>query len=526
MRRRVTSPGILLVLNPTFFEINMSAVAEAVSGSVDNIPAIFQRLADNAPNLALSSVEQRIERLKKLIEVTLAYRERVIEAVKKERDIHQCDIDAELMMIKVEAEFAIRNLKDWVKPQKVQGSIMTLGKKSYIHYEPKGVCLAIGAWNAPIAEALVPAVGAIAAGNAVLIKPSELSPHSSALLAEMVADMSPDNEMTVVEGGAEVAQALLAQPFDHIFYIGSHNVGKLIAKAAAEHFASCTLEMGGKNPAIVDKSADIAEAAMKTAWGRMGNGGAMCVSPDYVLVEASVKDEYIDEVKKALDSMYNPEGKGAQNSEEFGRIINQRHWARIKALLDDALEKGAELLYGGEADEGDLYIAPTVITGVTDDMKISQEEIFGPIMVITPYTSRDEAIAETRKQPKPLSCYIFAKDREVIDWFLARTTAGNTVINHNVIQSGTNPHLPFGGVNASGTGRLGGWCTFAEASNARSVVEEGPPMMNPRLFFPPYQPKYRDMIEKMLLKSVHMPNGMINFINGIVAVRKFFSRKY
>ena len=503
----------------------MSATAESLSTASTDVSAIFTKLAENAPNLALTSAEQRIARLKKLIEVTLAYRQQAIEAVKKERDIHQCDIDAELMMIKVEAEFAIRNLKTWMAPQKVQGSMMTMGKKCYIHYEPKGVCLAIGAWNAPIAEALVPAIGAIAAGNAVLIKPSELSPHCSTLLAKMVAEIGPDNEITVVEGGAEVAQALLAQPFNHIFYIGSHNIGKLIAKAAADHFASCTLEMGGKNPAIVDKSADIPEAAMKTAWGRMGNAGAMCVSPDYVLVDAAVKDQYIEEVKKALDSMYNADGKGAQASAEFGRIINQRHWARIKGLLDDALAKGAELLYGGETDEADRYIAPTVITGVTDDMTISKEEIFGPVMVIQPYDSRDEAIAETRKQPKPLSCYIFAKDREVINWFLARTTAGNTVINHNVIQSGTNPYLPFGGVNASGNGRLGGWCTFAEASNARSVVEEGPALMDPRLFFPPYQPKYQKMIEDMLLKSFHMPNGVINFINGLISIKSLFSRK-
>ncbi|MGB1582133.1 MAG: aldehyde dehydrogenase family protein, partial [Nevskiales bacterium] len=312
----------------------------------------------------------------------------------------------------------------------------------------------------------------------MVIKPSELAPLSSKILKKIVDEAAADTEMAVVEGAADAAQDLLAQPFNHIFYIGGHAVGKLVAKAAADHFASITLEMGGKNPTIIDKSADIDDAVMKTAWGRMCNGGQACVCPDYVLVDASIVDEVTDKMKAALEEMYNADGKGAQNADEFGRIVNKRHWGRIKGLLDDALEKGAELVYGGETNEDDCYIAPTILRGVTQDMKISGEEIFGPIMVIMPYQTREEAIAEIRKHPKPLSSYIFAKDRQAIDYFLAHTTSGNTVVNHNVIQSGTNPNLNFGGVNASGVGRIGGFSTFAECSNARSVVEEGPALMD------------------------------------------------
>lgn len=492
--------------------------------STDSVVNAFNKVAENASAMAKLSVEERCDRLRKIIEVTLKYREEIRGIVKEELGISNADIDAQLMMIKVEAEFAIRNLKDWMAPQKVQGSMMTLGKKCTIQYEPKGVVLVLGTWNAPIAIGLVPTIGAVAAGNGVLIKPSELAPKSAEMLAKMVAEVFPENEVMVLQGGPEVAQQLLAQPFNHLFYIGGHHVGKLILKAAADHFASCTMEMGGKNPAFIDKSADIASAAKKTAWGRMGNGGQMCVSPDYIMVDAAIEDEYIEAVKKALDEMYNPDGQGAQASDEFGRIINAHHWQRVKGLLDDALEKGAELLYGGEHDEADRYIGPTVIRGVTDDMKIMQEEVFGPVMVIKSYTTREEAVAETRKHPKPLSSYVFAKDREAIDWFIANTTSGNSVINHNVIQSGTNPHLPFGGVNASGSGRIGGFSTFAESSNARSIVEEGPDLMDPNLFFPPYQPKYNKMIDDMLVKSFHMPDAVINGINGMIRAGSVFRK--
>jgi aldehyde dehydrogenase (NAD+) len=508
----------------------MSAVieqvaAEASGGNMSEVETVFARLADNVPALSLSTVEDRCARINKLVEVTLKYRQEIREAIREELKPSDVDIDGQLLMIKTEAEFATKNLKHWVKDKPVQGSIMTLGKKSYIHYEAKGMVLVLGTWNAPIAIGLVPAIGAIAAGCAVIIKPSELAPKSSALLKKIVEESCADNEVAVVEGEAQTAQALLAQPFNHIFYIGGHAVGKLVAKAAADHFASITLEMGGKNPTIIDKSADLDEAALKTAWGRMCNGGQACVCPDYVLVDASVVDEFTEKTKAALDNMYNADGKGPENAEEFGRIVNKRHWARIKGLLDDALEKGAELVYGGESNEDDCYIAPTVIRGVTHDMKIAGEEIFGPIMVIMPYQSREEAIAEIRKHPKPLSTYIFAKDREAIDYFIAHTTSGNMVVNHNVIQSGTNANLNFGGVNASGVGRIGGFSTFAECSNARSVVEEGPALMDPKLFMPPYGDKYRKMVDDMLSKPVNIPNAVVNIINSLIKFKSLFSRK-
>lgn len=503
----------------------MSTAAAMTTSIQSDVVETFNRLKANTPALATSSVEDRCARIQKLVDVTLKYRQEIREAIRAELKPSDVDIDGQLLMIKTEAEFAMKNLKNWVKDKPVQGSIMTLGKKSYIHYEAKGMVLVVGTWNAPIAIGLVPAIGAIAAGNAVMIKPSELAPKSSALLKKIVEEACADNEVAVVEGAADVAQEVLAQPFNHIFYIGGHAVGKIIAKAAAEHFASITLEMGGKNPTVIDASADLAEAAMKTCWGRMGNCGQMCVSPDYVMVHESVVDAFTEEVKKSLDEMYNPDGKGPEHSDEFGRIVNERHWDRIKGLLDDALEKGAELVYGGGSDRDKCYIEPTVIRGVTDDMKISGEEIFGPIMVIMSYGEREEYVQEIRKHPKPLSSYIFARDRDAIDYFLAHTTSGNAVVNHNVIQSGTNANLSFGGVNASGVGRIGGFATFAETSNARSVVEEGPALMDPKLFMPPYGDKYRKMVDDMLSKPVNIPDGVINFMNKLIGLKGLFSGK-
>lgn len=479
----------------------------------------FARVAKTAPTLVDTSAEERIAKIQRMVKAVMDHLPEIREVVKEELNISQTDIDAQIMMIKTEAEFVCRHLPQWLKDQPVQGSMMSMGKKCYIRYEPKGVVAILATWNAPYACVFVTGVGAIAGGNAVVAKPSELAPKSSALIAKIAAAGCDPDEFQVVEGGAEAAIELLEQPINHCFYIGSHNVGKLVAKACAEHYASYTLEMGGKNPAVVDATADLAGAAQKLSWGRMGNGGQMCVSPDYIMVEDTVVDEFTEAVKAALTKMYNPEGAGFEVSDELGRIINQRHWTRIKGLLDDAIAKGAEVVYGGGSDESDCYFEPTVLRGVTNDMDISQEEIFGPIMVIQSYSDREEIAEAVRSLPKPLSSYIFSKDRAAIEWFLRHTTSGNSVVNHNVIQSGTNPHLPFGGVNASGTGRIGGFATFAETTNPRSVVEDGPPLMDPDLFFPPYQDKYKKMIDDMLNKSFHMPDVAINAINKIVDVR-------
>lgn len=502
-----------------------AAVSEPVAGSDPDIPALFNALKANAPTLRQTTAKQRADKIRKLLAAVLDAREEIRAAVHGELGLCDLDIDTQLVMIKAEAEFIIKNVSGWMARKPIQGSIMTLGKKSYIQYEPKGVVLHIAAWNAPYAIGLVPMMGALAAGNAVCLKPSELTPASSALLKRIIESVYEPDEFAVVEGGADVAQELLAQPFNHIFYVGGHYVGRIIMKAAAEHFASVTLEMGGKNPTIIGASADVEAAAGKIAWGRISNGGQVCIAPDYALVHESVVDEFTSKLTNALTTMYDSAGQGFQKSEYYPRIVNDRHFERIKSLIDDARDKGARILFGGETDATDRYIAPTVIGDVTEDMRIMNEEIFGPVLTITPFSERDEVLETIERRDKPLSLYVFSRDDDEVDFYLSHTTSGNSVVNHNIIQSGTNPNLPFGGVNASGTGRLGGWYTFAEASNARSVMEEGPDIVDPGLMVPPYGDKYKKMVDDMLAKPMKMPDGVINAINGIIKIRSLFSRK-
>ncbi len=488
------------------------------------LSSLFERLAARAPALITTTAEQRADKLRRLVKAVIDARPAIIEAGRAELRLNETDIDAQLLMVKTEGEFIARNLKNWMGRHPVKGSLMSLGKKSYVQYEPKGVVLNLATWNAPVAIGLVPLMGAIAAGNTMLLKPSELAPKSAQVLADIVASVFPDDEFAVVQGGPEVAGELLKLPFNHIFFIGGHAVGRLVMRAAAEYFASITLEMGGKNPTIIDASADLPDAARKIAWGRVANCGQVCLAPDYALVEASVQQPFVEALGKAMHALYNADGKGFQASPDLPRIVNTRHFDRIKALLDDALAKGARVACGGETDRDDLYIAPTVLTDVTEDMRIMQDEIFGPILCVLPFSRREEVLATIRRRPKPLGLYVFAKDRAAIDWYLTHTTSGSTVVNHNLIQSGTNPNLPFGGVNASGTGRLGGRFSFLECSNTRAVVEEGPPLGDPGLMFPPYSDKYKKMIGQMLGKEIKMPDAAIAAINGIIKVTSVFKR--
>ena len=496
----------------------------AVLQESSDIQSHFERMAAAAPQLALTDANVRIEKLNKLLQVVLANRDQIIAAGQKELRVHETDIDGQLLMIKAEIEFMCKHLARWMAPQPVDGSLMTLGKKSYVHHEPKGMVLHVSTWNAPIAEAFVIGAGAIAAGNAFVLKPSELAPHSAQVLADIAAQALPDHEFAVFQGGADVAQALLACPFNHIFYIGGHGVGRLIMKAAAENFATITLEMGGKNPTIIDASADVKDAAFKTAWGRAANAGQVCVAPDYALVHDSLKDSFIAEMGKAFNAMYNPDGQGFQASTHLPRIINGKHFERISALLKDALDKGAKLEFGGESDADDLYISPTILSNVSEDMKIMQEEIFAPIICIVPFSQREQVPEIIRRRPKSLSLYIFARDAQAKDWYLARTSAGSTVVNHNVIQSGTNPCLGFGGINHSGMGRIGGHATFLECSNARAVVEDGPPVGDPKLMFPPYSDKYRKMVGDMLKRPIIVPKAVVSMINGMIKLGSVFRR--
>ena len=465
---------------------------------MQNVDARFAALRDGSRILAGTSGAERAARLRRMMAAVLANKKRFYDAAHTELKACDLDVAAQLVMLRSEVDYAAKHVGTWMKPRRVRNSAATFGKRCYILHEPKGVVLNLATWNAPVCIGLVPAVAAIAAGNAFALKPSELAPHSATVLREVMAATFPENEFAVFEGGPEVAQALLAMPFNHIYYTGGQRVGRLVMKAAAEHFAAVTLEMGGKNPAIVDASAAIDNAAKKIAWGRVANAGQICVSPDYVLAHESVFESCVEALVQAIDAMYNADGAGFEHSVELLRIVNDQHFVRVVRLLQDALDKGATVACGGETRAEDRFVAPTVLTNVTEDMLVMQEEIFAPILPVMAFRERSEAIEIIHRRTKPLALYIYARERAAIDYFLAHTTAGSTVVNHNLIQSGTNPRLPFGGVNHSGIGRIGGEQGFMELSNARSVVEQPLGLLDMTFNLPPYSKTYRKLIERAL----------------------------
>jgi aldehyde dehydrogenase (NAD+) len=488
---------------------------------MSDVKTIFNKLAANTPALARTTAAQRAARITKLMDALLSRKEKAFEAGKLELGLSETDVIGQLIIIKSEADFALKHLAEWVKPKRVPNSVMMLAKKAYIQYEPKGVVLNLSTWNAPLAIGLVPAIAAICAGNAVLLKPSELAPQSAALLSEIVAAAFPEDEFAVVEGGPEVAEALLALPFNHMYYTGGQKVGRIVMRAAAEHFAGVTLEMGGKNPVFVDESADITDAARRIAWGRLSNAGQVCVAPDYVLVKRPVATKFVETIAAEIPKMYNADGLGFEHSGDFPRVVNQSHFARVQGLIDDAVARGARVALGGQSNPASRFIPPTVLADVDDSMRVMQEEIFGPVLPVMAYDDLETAMARVRARSKPLALYVYAKDRGVIDAVLAGTSAGSTVINHNMIQSGTNPHLPFGGANGSGIGRVGGHQGFLEFSNARSVVEEtkAAHFLTP---LPPFDAKTRKMMADMLGRSTVVPAPIIGALEAALRVRAAF----
>jgi aldehyde dehydrogenase (NAD+) len=465
---------------------------------VQDVKARFAALRNGSLTLAQTSGAERAQRLRAILAAVLKNKQRFYDAAHTEMKACDLDVAAQLVMVKSEIDFVAKRVTAWMKPRRVKNSAATMGKKCYVLYEPKGVVLNLSTWNAPIAIALVPAVAALSAGNSFALKPSELAPHSAAVLKEVLEGALPRDEFAVFEGGPDVAQELLTLPFNHIYYTGGQRVGRLVMKAAAENFAAVTLEMGGKNPAIVDASAAIDNAAKKIAWGRIANAGQVCVAPDYVLVHESVYQGFVESLGKSMSQMYNADGAGFEKSPELMRIINDQHFARVSRLLEDARDKGATVAFGGETRAEDRFVAPTILTQVSEDMLIMQEEIFAPVLPVIPFSDRREALAIIGRRTKPLALYIYAKDRGAIDFFLAHTSAGSTVVNHNLIQSGTNPRLPFGGVNHSGIGRIGGEEGFKEMSNARSVVEQPLGFLDLTFNLPPYSKTYRKLIEKAI----------------------------
>ncbi|GAB3901741.1 aldehyde dehydrogenase family protein [Larkinella knui] len=443
--------------------------------------------------VASTTAQERIAKLKKIQTFMMANRAGLEKALFA--DFRKPPAETELTEIystRNELTVAIQHLKRWMKPHPVPTPLGMLGTTAFVQYEPKGVTLIISPWNYPFYLTIKPLISAISAGNTAIIKPSELTPATSGFIRTMIKALFSEDEVAVVEGDATVAQNLLELPFDHIFFTGSTAVGKVVMTAAARNLTSVTLELGGKSPCIIDETADLYTAARRIAWGKWINTGQTCVAPDFILIQRSVKDQFVREVKNAVRAMYDADGKGIQSSDSYARIIDNRHFQRLQSLLEDAQQKGATVSMGGQTDPNDRFIEPTLLENVTTKMTVMQEEIFGPLLPVIPYDTREEVIRFLAGRAKPLVLYIFSRKESASQFWLNRTTAGNTVINDTVIHF-AHTELPVGGVNQSGIGKSNGFYGFQEFSNAKGVVKRQFETL--KYIYPPYSDKIKKIIE-------------------------------
>jgi aldehyde dehydrogenase (NAD+) len=440
------------------------------SAPVSRMQSVFERQGARAIGLRASTAAERIAKITKLRDSLLAHTDAVYAAAYADFKKPPGEVDlAEILPVCLEANDAIRHLKAWMKPSRVWPTLLTLGNRSHVQTMPRGRCLIMSPWNYPVNLTFGPLVSAIAAGNTAMLKPSELTPHLSALMAKIVREVFEEDEVAIFEGDADVAQALLALPFNHIFFTGSPAIGKHVMAAAAKHLASVTLELGGKSPTIVDASADIAMAAQNILWAKFANAGQTCIAPDYVFVHASVKDQWIAACRNVLAEAYGATPAAQQSSPHLARIVNARHTGRIHALLQDAQSRGAKAVIGGAVDAADCFIAPTLLDDVPPDARIMEEEIFGPLLPIIPFQSIDEVIAKINAGPNPLALYIYSRTESNVQRVLQQTLSGGACVNHALMQF-LQGRLPFGGVNNSGLGSAHGLFGFKAFSHEKAVV--------------------------------------------------------
>ncbi|HYC60979.1 MAG TPA: aldehyde dehydrogenase family protein [Thermoanaerobaculia bacterium] len=462
----------------------MTSIApRIVSPALSEIERIYELQQRNRAAVAATTAAQRIEKLRRFERLMLERRDEIRAAMWDDYRKPAAEVDlSEIYPVVSEARHAVRHLRRWMKPKRVSTRLALLGSRSSIVYEPKGVVLIIAPWNFPFNLTLGPLVSAIAAGNCVMVKPSEMTAASTACIRRIVEESFDENEVAVIEGDAPVAEELLRRKFDHIFFTGSPAVGKIVMKAAAEHLTSVTLELGGKSPAIVDATANVGEAAKKIAWGKFFNSGQVCIAPDYALVHESVSDEFLDKLRVAVDAM----GDASR-----GVLVNERHAGRVKRLIDQAIAQGAHVALGGSVDG--RAIQATVLTDVSPDAAVMREEIFGPVLPVLTYRKLEDAFAVIEDREHPLVLYIFSRDRKVARDILRRTRAGGTAINHTMIHF-YELDLPFGGVGHSGVGRSHGFAGFEAFSNPRGVLDQRLPFSAIELLFPPYKGKLKEFL--------------------------------
>ena len=402
------------------------------------------------------------------------------------KDLGKSKVEAyatEISMLLKSIKLMRKELKNWSKTKQTDTPLYLFPTKSYIKKEPYGTVLIIGPFNYPVQLVFEPLIGAIAAGNTAIVKPSELTPHVAIVIKDIIEDTFDEAYVSVVEGGIEETQSLLSLPFDYMFFTGSEKVGKIVYEAAARKLIPVTLELGGKSPVIVDDTANIKVASERISFGKFTNAGQTCVAPDYILVQRKVKNDLIKALKKTITEFY---GENIEKSPDFGRIVNQKHFNRLNDLIQIHKDN---VVFGGNSSKEDLYIEPTLLDNITNDNKIMKEEIFGPILPIITYDNFDEVLEIIQSKSKPLSLYLFSEDENMTHRVVEELSFGGGAINDTLMHL-ANPNLPFGGVGSSGIGQYHGKYSFDTFSHMKSYTFKST-RLESSLFFPPYKGKFK-----------------------------------
>ncbi|WP_096270529.1 aldehyde dehydrogenase [Paucisalibacillus globulus] len=428
------------------------------------IKEIVQAQRDFYLSGATKSYKFRIDMLRSLRSMLEKYEKSIYKALKQ--DLNKSTFDTfttELGFLYNEIKHTESNLKEWMKDEAIDAPLTHKGTKNFIRKEPYGVSLIISPWNYPLQLAIAPAIGAIAAGNTVVIKPSEYSPSTSSLLAKIIRDTFDPKFLAVVQGAKDVSQELLNQRFDYIFFTGSTSVGKVIMREASKYLTPVTLELGGKSPAIIDKDANVTLTAKRIAWGKFTNAGQTCVAPDYLYVHDDIKEKLLKEMKKQIKKMYS---KNALQYEKYVRIINQNHFNRLSAYLSNGT-----IVYGGDVDQEQLKIEPTILDSITWDDPVMQDEIFGPILPVLTFKKIDDVISELKHLEKPLALYYFGEKEKNQEKVMNSLSFGGGCVNDTLYHL-ANPNLPFGGVGQSGMGAYHGKNSFDTFSHHKSILKQ------------------------------------------------------
>ena len=402
------------------------------------------------------------------------------------KDLGKSKVEAyatEIGMLLKSIKLMRKELKNWSKTKQTDTPLYLFPTKSYIKKEPYGTVLIIGPFNYPVQLVFEPLIGAIAAGNTAIVKPSELTPHVAIVIKDIIEDTFDEAYVSVVEGGIEETQALLSLPFDYMFFTGSEKVGKIVYEAAARKLIPVTLELGGKSPVIVDDTANIKVASERISFGKFTNAGQTCVAPDYILVQRKVKNDLIKALKKTITEFY---GENIEKSPDFGRIVNQKHFNRLNDLIQIHKDN---VVFGGNSSKEDLYIEPTILDNITNDNKIMKEEIFGPILPIITYDNFDEVLEIIQSKSKPLSLYLFSEDENMTHRVVEELSFGGGAINDTLMHL-ANPNLPFGGVGSSGIGQYHGKYSFDTFSHMKSYTFKST-RLESSIYFPPYKGKFK-----------------------------------